>query len=205
MISRLCFIPTFVKYLKPYKIMKSKKIILKLLFFALFFSVVACKPQAGDIGPQGAAGTIGDKGDRGAIGDKGSFSGFVSAWTEIKPAQWKLSGTKAVFSQTDANLTQTILDQGLILAYYRPLPEDESSAVISLADETNTYLFTHKTNVGSLDYELIFKSSRVINPDLEDWNIKVRYIIVPPAKAGRLAQVNWKDYNEVKKILNLND
>ena len=185
--------------------MKSKKIILKLLLFAIFFSVAACKAPVGDIGPQGAAGAIGDKGDKGAIGDKGSFSGFVSAWTEIKPAQWKLSGTKAIFTQTDANLTQAILDQGLILAYYRPLPEDESSAVISLADETNTYLFTHKTNVGSLDYELTFKSSRVINPDLEDWNIKVRYIIVPPAKAGRLAQVNWKDYNEVKKILNLND
>lgn len=185
--------------------MKSKKIILKLLFFALFFSVVACKPQAGDIGPQGAAGTIGDKGDKGAIGDKGSFSGFVSAWTEIKPAQWKLSGTKAVFSQTDANLTQTILDQGLILAYYRPLPEDESSAVISLADETNTYLFTFKANVGSLDYELNFKRAAFVNPNLDDWNIKVRYIVVPPAKTGRLAQVNWKDYNEVKKILNLND
>ncbi len=185
--------------------MKYKKTILKLLFFAIFCSVVACKAPVGDIGPQGTAGTIGDKGDKGAIGDKGSFSGFVSAWTEIKPAQWKLSGTKAVFSQTDANLTQTILDQGLILAYYRPLPEDESSAVISLADETNTYLFTYKTNVGSLDYELNFKSAQVINPNLEDWNIKVRYIVVPPVKTGRLAQVNWKDYNEVKKILNLND
>jgi hypothetical protein len=185
--------------------MKSKKQILKFLFFAVIFSVMACKAPVGDIGPQGLAGATGDKGDKGATGDKGAFSGIVSAWTEIKPTQWKTTGTKSVFTITDATLTQTILDQGLILAYYRPLPEDESSAVISLADETNTYLFTFKTNVGTLDYELNFKSAQVVNPSLEDWNIKVRYIIVPPAKTGRLAQVNWKDYNEVKKILNLND
>jgi hypothetical protein len=40
---------------------------------------------------------------------------------------------------------------------------------------------------------------------MEDWNIKVWYIIVPQAKAGRLKGANWRDYNEVKRILNLND
>ena len=185
--------------------MNVKKLFLNLLLFASVLSIFSCKAPVGDVGPQGAAGAVGDKGDKGAPGDKGAFSGIASAWSENKPAQWKLTGTKAVFTQTDANLTQAMLDQALILAYYRPLPEDESSAVISLADETNTYLFTFKANVGSLDYELNFKRTDLVNPNLEDWNIKTRYILVPPAKAGRLANVNWKDYNEVKRILNLKD
>lgn len=185
--------------------MNVTKLLFNSLLFASLLSIFSCKAPVGDLGPQGAAGAVGDKGDKGPTGDKGAFSGIASAWSEIKPAQWKLTGTKAVFTQTDANLTQAMLDQALILAYYRPLPEDESSAVISLADETNTYLFTFKANVGSLDYELNFKRTDLVNPNLEDWNIKTRYIIVPPAKAGRLANVNWKDYNEVKRILNLKD
>jgi hypothetical protein len=183
--------------------MKTK--LLNLLILFTFLGIAGCEAPVGDLGPQGAAGATGEKGDKGPTGDKGALSGVVSAWTEIKPSQWKLSGTKAVFTQTEPALTQANLDLGLILAYYRPLPEDESSAVIALADETNTYLFTYKAGLGSLDYELNFKKAEFINPNLEDWNIKVRYIIVPPVKSGRMAQVNWADYNEVKKVLNLND
>jgi hypothetical protein len=183
--------------------MKTK--LLNLLILFTFLGIAGCEAPVGDLGPQGASGATGEKGDKGPTGDKGAFSGIISQWKEIKSDQWKLTGTKAVYTLSEATLTQNILDQGLILAYYRPLPEDESSAVISLADETNTYLFTYKANLGSLDYELNFKKAEFINPNLEDWNIKVRYIIVPPAKAGRMAQVNWADYNEVKKVLNLND
>lgn len=182
-----------------------KNQLLNLLLLSAFIGIFGCEAPVGDVGPQGAAGAVGEKGDKGAVGDKGAFSSIVSAWSEIKPTQWKLTGTKAVFTQTDANFTQAMLNQGLILAYYRPLPEDESSAVISLADETNTYFFAFKANVGSLDYEIEFKRPELVNPNLQDWNIKVRYIIVPPAKSGRLTQVNWADYNEVKKVLNLND
>ena len=185
--------------------MNMRLILLNFFLLVLLLNLSGCKAPTGDIGPQGPAGIAGDKGSKGATGDKGAFSGIISAWSEIKPAQWKLTGTKAVFSQTEANLTQAMLDGGLLLAYYRPLPEDESSAVISLPDETNTYLFTFKSNVGLLDYEVNFKKTELVNPNLEDWNIKVRYIIVPPAKTGRFAHVNWKNYNEVKRILNLTD
>ena len=179
--------------------------LLTIFIFTACLGISACEAPVGDPGPQGSAGVAGPAGGKGATGDKGAFSGIASAWTEIKPAQWKLTGTKAVFSITDANFTQANLDGGLLLAFYRPLPEDESSAVIALSDDTFGYFFSFKAVTGSIDYEVSFKHPNSINPNMEDWNIKVRYIIVPQAKAGRLKGANWRDYNEVKRILNLND
>jgi hypothetical protein len=183
--------------------MKTK--LLTVLILTSFLGISGCEAPTGDVGPQGATGATGEKGEKGPTGDKGAFSGIVSAWTEIKPAQWKLTGTKAVFSIADANFTQANLDGALLLAFYRPLPEDESSAVITLSDDTYGYFFSFKAVAGSIDYEVSFKHPNLINPNMEDWNIKVRYIIVPQAKAGRLKGANWRDYNEVKRILNLND
>ena len=30
-------------------------------------------------------------------------------------------------------------------------------------------------------------------------------VILPPASGARFGNINWKDYNEVKKVLNLKD
>ena len=187
--------------------MNVKKLFLNLLLFASLLSIHSCKAPAGDVGPQGATGAVGDKGDKGPTGDKGAFSGYASDWRVIDIPNWKLTDFKAVVTQTDAQLTPAILDQGLILAYYRRnAPFLDNTAVFPMPDETNEFLFTFKANVGSMDYELFFKQSEPVSPSiLLFWQIKVRYIIVPAAKAGRMANVNWKDYNEVKRILNLKD
>jgi hypothetical protein len=183
--------------------MKTK--LFSVLILSTILSIIGCEAPVGDVGPQGAAGATGEKGDKGPTGDKGALSGIISEWKEIKPAQWKLTGRKAVYSIADANFTQANLDGGLLLAFYRPMPEDESSAVIALSDDTYGYFFSFKAVPGSIDYEVSFKHPNLINPNMEDWNIKVRYVIVPQAKAGRLKGANWRDYNEVKRILNLND
>ncbi len=181
--------------------------LLNALILSALLGISGCEAPAGDVGPQGAAGIAGEKGDKGPTGDKGAFSGYASDWRVIDVPNWKLTGFKAVVTQTDAQLTQAILDQGLILAYYRRnAPFLDNTAVFPMPDETNEFLFTFKANVGSMDYELFFKQSEPVSPSIFlFWQIKVRYVIVPAAKSGRLANVNWKDYNEVKKALNLND
>ncbi len=170
--------------------------------------LLACEAPQGDIGPNGPSGPAGDKGDKGPAGSQGSLSGVVSPWIEIKPSDWSLIISPTASTQLkEPALTQEIIDLGLVLVYYRPLPEDASSAVIALPDETNTYIFNYTAFVGSLLLSVnpTHNFFQGLNPGMEDWNIKVRYIIVPPAKAGRLARVNWKDYTEVKKALNLKD
>lgn len=187
--------------------MNVKKLFLNLLLFASLLSIHSCKAPAGDVGPQGATGAVGDKGDKGPTGDKGTFSGFASEWSDIANSQWKLTGLKAVHTRTDARLTQAIVDQGLIVAFYKRNLSFffDTNAVYPIPDEVNEYLFTFKANVGSLEYEINYKKPEFINPEFYEWQIAVRYVVVPAAKSGRLANVNWRDYNEVKKALNLKD
>jgi hypothetical protein len=186
--------------------MNVKKLLFNSLLFASLLSINSCKAPTGDLGPQGAAGAVGDKGDKGLTGDKGTFSGYASPWTSISDTQWKLTGLKAVVNQPDTKLTQAMLDQGLILAYYRRnAPFFDNTAVYPIPDELNEYLFTFKASVGSLDYELNFKKPEFVSTTFLEWQIQVRYIIVPAAKSGRLASINWRDYNEVKRILHLKD
>ena len=185
--------------------MKTK--LLNILILATFLGITGCEAPAGEVGPQGAAGATGEKGEKGPTGDKGAFSGYASEWTNIANTQWKLTGLKAVNTQTDARLTQAILDQGLVLAYYKRNLSFffDTNAVYQIPDDWDEYLFTFKANVGSMDYEIYFKSAQAFTPELYEWQIAVRYIVVPTAKAGRMKNIDWSNYNEVKRILNLND
>lgn len=186
---------------------------LRLLSIALLLlAVVACKPEAGDVGPQGTAGPTGAVGDKGPTGDKGPFSGTVSPWVEIKPSDWLPLGSTTntyAFVLNNSSITPDVINRGLILVYYRPLPDDVTAAVIPLPDETPNYTASYLAYMsgatGSLQVNLAFRNAQTVNPKLEDWNIKVRTIVVPPATAGRLAAIDWKNYEEVKKAFNLTD
>lgn len=181
--------------------------LLSVLVLSAFLGIIGCEAPVGDVGPQGAAGQAGEKGDKGSTGEKGAFSTTVSPWIEIKPSLWMSSGQGIInsFSITDLNLTQSNIDGGLILAYYRALPDDGSSRVIALNYETQNYVFKYHLLTSRIFYNVIFQNERVVNPSMKDWNILVRHIIVPPAKAGRLKSINWKDYNQVKKLLDIKD
>ncbi|WP_394990931.1 hypothetical protein [Emticicia sp.] len=183
----------------------------KIIFIAFISLLIACKPPVGDIGPQGVAGAAGAKGDNGDVGEKGTFSAIVSDWKEIIPSKWQRNGSDLSFYALfeEPKLTSNIANKGLVLGFYRTLPEDESSVILPVPDETANYsLGISAISANTFNYVwfvLDFRNLAVKNPNLEDWNIKVRYILVPPASTGRLQNVDWKNYNEVKKALNIKD
>lgn len=181
----------------------------KIIIFIFASFLISCKAPVGDIGPQGAAGAAGTKGDKGETGQKGTFSAIVSPW--VTTDKWTVFTTNISYlSQfSEPKLTQQILDKGLLLGFYRPAGEDESGVVLPIPDETANYSlgmsgFMNKTE-GNISIKLAFRSAAVRNPNLEDWNVKVRWIIVPPSSTGRLKNVDWENYNEVKKALNIQD
>ena len=182
----------------------------KIILFVFASFLLACEAPVGDVGPQGAAGAAGAKGDKGDVGEKGTFSAIVSPWFSALNWVSSSNGLSHVQNFSEPKLTQQIIDKGLILGFYRPVGEDESGLVLPIPDETANYslgiagfLFGGQ---GTISVALNFRNSGVVNPNLEDWRkIGFRWIIVPPASTGRLKNVDWKNYNEVKKALNIQD
>jgi hypothetical protein len=182
----------------------------KIILFVFASFLLACEAPVGDVGPQGAAGAAGAKGDKGDTGQKGVSNAVVSPWFSALNWIAASSGISFVNDFSEPKLTQQIIDKGLILGFYRPLGEDASGVILPLPDETANYSVSIAGLIwfgqGTISVFLNFRNREVANPSLEDWRkIQVRWIIVPPASTGRLKNVDWKNYNEVKKALNIQD
>jgi hypothetical protein len=183
----------------------------KIIIFIFISFLLACEAPIGDVGPTGPAGAGGPKGDKGDTGAKGTFSAIVSDWKEIKPANWLKGASDLSFIAAfdEPKLTADITNKGMVLGFYRYLSGESINEIFSVPDETSNYSLgiyaSFTSNVKSISYFLDFRNLAVKPATLANWNIKVRYILVPPASAGRLKNMDWKNYNEVKKALNITD
>jgi hypothetical protein len=182
----------------------------KIILFVFASFLLACEAPVGDVGPQGAAGVAGAKGDKGDTGQKGTFNAVVSDWATALNWFSSSNGVTHVHNFAEPKVTQQVIDKGLILGFYRPDGENESGLVLPIPDETANYSLGiagfMPFGQGTVSLALNFRNAGVANPNLEDWKkIKVRWIIVPPASTGRLKNVDWENYNEVKKALNIQD
>jgi hypothetical protein len=188
----------------------NEKTMRKIIIFIFASFLIACEAPVGDVGPQGVAGAVGAKGDKGDAGEKGIFNAIVSPWTSALNWFSSSNGVTHVHNFAEPKVTQQVIDKGLILGFYRPLGEDESGIVLPIPDETANYSLGIAGFLlggqGTISVALNFRNRDVANPNLDDWRkIGVRWIIVPPASTGRLKNVDWKNYNEVKQALNIID
>lgn len=180
-----------------------------LLVLVLIGILGACKGPQGDTGPQGAAGSAGAAGAIGPAGPQGatgSASLIVSSWTMVSASAWKSDNDPLYFYTTfeDKNITQAILDKGFVMAYYRN--PTQPGVVISLPSTTKIvsigYLMRLDQGRGLIYFDLSFFQPRNVPID---FNLDVRWVIVPPNPGGRLATLDWTNYNAVKQALNLPD
>lgn len=192
--------------------MKLIKTSFKVLIVLTLFSI-SCKGPQGDVGPagsqgsQGAAGAAGAKGDK---GDPGTANVFTSAWQTVKPTDWFTYEEDPGFFEVfflDKNVTADLLEKGLFICFAR-ITEDPTAVfpmpISNLKGQWNYYLYNDpkdpETGVGIyIDY--------YDNRKTYDTSLDFRWIFVPTAtiKNGRKKNVNWNDYEEVKRELNLKD
>jgi hypothetical protein len=187
-----------------------------LLGLALLVSIYACKGPQGDVGPagpQGVSGAAGATGPQGVSGVSG-VSIFTSPWSPTATqANWFVDpADKTFFSlgityNPTATLTQAvyqrILDQGLVLIYMRFTNDPGAVFLLPLYQEDTSNLYAvpnNDNNKITIDLFLDF-----VNVPTKISSMQFRYVMVPPAPGGRLAAIDWKNYNEVKKALNLTD
>jgi hypothetical protein len=187
------------------------------LLVAMAFLFTACTKE-GPTGPAGATGPAGPAGPAGPTGPAGTANVIYSNWLDVAfKADTVMTGTVIDTLGFEANitangLTSAILNTGEMKVYANfgtatqprivPLPYTENYTVYGypvVFTITPTF-FLQRINLYS-DY---YNPSTVTNANGKF--LQYRYVLIPGGTAtGRVASINWNDYNEVKAYLGLKD
>ena len=176
------------------------------------FSVGCKKGDTGPAGPAGAQGPAGPAGAQGPKGDSGTANVIYSNWLDVtfdadtvhNGAEVDTVGYSAGI--TAPKLTSNILSGGEIKVYWNygtaadpvvfPLPLD-----ISIFNATLSPIF----QVGSITL-LASEDISTFTTTTNEKRFQYRYILIPGGTpSGRMAKIDWNDYNAVKTYLGLKD
>lgn len=164
--------------------------------------------STGPAGTQGEQGISGSDGDDGAEGEAGTANIIYSEWIPVDFGETPITETSATFGMPVNNLSQEILDKGLLMVYgrrnllYYPLSVDLSFEYPGF-QQYFSYNFFAENN------RLIIKvfstnDSSVWIPFFTD----IRYIILPggiPASGKTTIDYSKMSYGEVVAHFNIKD
>lgn len=190
--------------------MKSKQVITySSLLFAIVLFFASCTKEgpagpAGPAGPTGPQGPTGAAGAAGAQGPAGTANVFYSNWLDLTftPNTDSSTWTGQIAA---ARLVDSIIQRGDVKVYVNigtvatpviaPLPLDALAFGLIL---TPLYQVGRITLLSDLD-----ASTEGLGTQK---SFQYRYILIPGGTAtGRVATVDWNDYNAVKAYLGLKD
>lgn len=198
-----------------------KKVTLPLIasvFVTMVIALGSCSKEGpvGPVGAQGPPGPTGAQGPAGAKGDPGTANVIYSNWLDvdftsvndtaddgtITPIAW--------LADIDApRLDASILSTGEIKVYINigtaddpeviPLPLFDSYALTGVLNINLTY------SIGNIFLYATDDASTFVSGGKKLW--QYRYILIPGGTAARKAApaIDWNNYTEVKKYLNLPD
>jgi len=193
--------------------------LLTLSSLAIIFIASSCTKE-GPEGPVGATGPQGPAGSAGAPGTPGAGVTTYSAWF-LTGSGWTDEGAidynaEFLFEKAAPGVTQTIIDQGIVLCYGKGFPLGSGAA-----DEVVQLPFTDAYNVDHYFYVLSpgkikFLYSWAIAPyAAEDLaTISFRYVLVPGSNLGgrsmeytyegyTAAELKAMPYEKVAEIFNI--
>lgn len=166
------------------------------------FCFQQCQPKAGEPGPKGDTGATGAAGPTGATGATGVTGPQGATGTaDVQYSPWistsfSGSGTLYTGTITATPITQAVLDKADVRVYW-----NESGRVLSLPYAetfgTTTYTVHQRIYVGRIE----LRASYALTTQ------QFRYVIIPGAVSvgGRLAAIDYTDYEAVRKAFNIPD
>lgn len=171
----------------------------------------SCKGPAGEVGPAGPAGAAGAAGPKGDVGTVNiSTTGWIKVTKETYAKGYRQEDnvfyTGVGFSGNPVvdKITQKTLDEGIVLAYNRLVGGSDVYLIpFDYYDGSNHITYSLNLEPKSVNFYVYF--SKAIDPKTYFVDEEVRIVVIPPASGARLASINWKDYNEVKKAFDLKD
>lgn len=201
-----------------------------LLFISILF-IVSCTKEGpegpvGATGPQGATGSTGPAGPAGPQGAQGQTTAIYSPWF-LTGAGWTATGAgpygaQFLFDRASTVITQTVMDQGLVLGFIKGEPNT------TMTTQVFTLPYLIGNGFGFLDqYELLLNAPgnvRFLYKSDNPWSaaqlgvISFRYVVVPGSVTGGRGvnstityegysadQLKAMSYSQVKTLFNLPD
>jgi hypothetical protein len=188
--------------------MKSKMFVLSIGILILFS--VACTKEGpqGPPGPQGSQGQPGPAGPAGGTGATGTANVIYSDWFEFTASEWADTTLPLTPNRVRRaiklapGITQNVINQGMILSYFRLSPTEGVIPMPFLFNSNGSYHFYNLFDVGKVIYALVNRSGNASG----SFNAQFRYIIIPGGvSGGRLSEGAVADhqklsYEEVLKL-----
>ena len=174
-----------------------RKLIVVLLMGSLPF-LYSCDKLKGDVGPAGPQGEQGVAGPKGETGDAGTGTGGALQFSRDTASTDADGALGFGFTLTQENAKA--IEKGVILVYAKsggywfPLP-----GLVFFGEDVTNYTFLYQVDKLALNLVIL---ETVENPKIRKFE-SVRVVVIP-ASNGRLnAEVDYKDYEAVRKTFNL--
>jgi len=197
--------------------MKTTRILKRItpLYFLAILFVIGCNPEDGDQGPigpagpqgeQGPAGQDGADGQDGAQGETGSANVIYSDWIDSGFENDITDGFDA-FNIDAPEITQEILDTGIILVYARSTTNTIYQVPVTFYGFLNESYFFRIINAGTLNIGVEgIGTNNIGEPFLND---VFRYVIIPGGQqtTGKQTPPDYTkmSYDEIAKLFGIKD
>jgi hypothetical protein len=176
---------------------------MKTLKLSIFAAIVA-------VALSGCAGKDGADGAPGAQGPAGNANVSSIVFT-VKSTDWATAGASIIASYNVSIIDPNTVNNGAVEAYYFDATTSQWAAlpwtyntVTANVTQTMEYSYWYDNTVPSGVLQLqLSNSDGTIPAAPSNFSIKVVAIPVPVMKAH--PNTNWKNYSEVKQVLNLRD
>ncbi len=194
------------------------KQVLRCMPYALILSVVVCFMSCSKDGPQGPAGPAGTNGNQGPQGpkgdpgDPGSANVIYSGWLDVRfqGAQTVTNPDGTVDTVLYAaainapKLDSAVLANALVNVYINlGTASQQSIVLLPYTDEFGTLI---RYVAASKSINLISNGNPSTQTTTAGKRYQYRYVIVPGGVSARSAgSLDWKNYNQVRQALNLQD
>jgi hypothetical protein len=196
--------------------------LLSLLLIALSFILVNCTKEgpegpAGATGPQGPPGTNGSTGPAGPTGPQGPAGStgpqgpagtanvIYSPWFPSNPwADTTINSIgAAIFRRLAPGVTQSVIDQGVVLVYTQLTGSNGSTMQLPFVFNSNpAYQFTSILYVGRVHILVTNLNGTATTGAAWSTTNQFRYVIIPGGVAGgrgvneKVVQINGRTYTE---------
>ena len=145
--------------------------------------------------------TLGCEGPTGPKGKDGNANVHTRFYTATS-TDWDLSGSSYTIQLTNTDITQSIVDNGAVLVYMKTANTSWELLPVTLYISSSSILiFSAVYDLNTVAIFATNNSGAALSP-----NFTINFKFVTIASLGKnSADVNWKDYNEVKQKFNLQD